>query len=484
MAHVRMDDMTCDLRSDLMIDPTSALLRDLWRLAEADPAALASVRFIETDRSLPSSFRVGPAAAASIAVQALAAAQTWQARGGQPQAIEVSMRRALAMFRSERYLMVDGQPPTDESSPIFGYHRTADARWVQIHTHFPHHHHGVLQVLGCADSRSAVAAAMAQRQATELEASFAAAGLGASFVRSAEEWQAHPQASAIAALPLFEIERIGDAPPEPIGRARLALRPLQGVRVLDLSRVIAAPVAARTLAQHGADVLAVGASHLPNFESLVIDTGRGKRSARIDLRDTSGPARLRELVRGADVFLQAYRPGALAARGFGAPALAEWRPGLIHVSLSAYGHTGPWAQRRGFDSLVQSASGIAFDEGEAAGLHMPGKLPCQALDHATGYLAAFGAMVALQRRAVEGGSWQVRVSLAQTGHWLRSLGREVNGLGGPELTAEEIAPWRHAMPTPFGHISAIAPVEQMALTPAFFELPPARPGTHAAEWLA
>ena len=477
-------DLTGDATSEPTSDPTSNLLRDLWRGAGADPAALASVCFIETERSLPSSFRVGPVAAATIAAQALAAAQTWQARGGQPQAVEVSMRRALAMFRSERYLMIDGQPPQDESSPIFGYHRSADARWVQIHTHFPHHHKGVLQLLGCADSRVAVAAAMAQREAAELEANFAAAGLCAAVVRSAGEWQAHPQAIAIAALPLFEIERIGDAPPELIGHAQPALRPLQGVRVLDLSRVIAAPVAARTLAQHGADVLAVGAAHLPNFESLVIDTGRGKRSARIDLRDASGPARLGELVRRADVFLQAFRPGALAARGFGAHALAERRPGLIHVSLSAYGHTGPWAQRRGFDSLVQSASGIAFDEGEAAGLHLPGKLPCQALDHATGYLAAFGAMVALQRRAIEGGSWQVRVSLAQTGHWLRSLGRDVNGLGAPELTTEEIAPWRHAMPSAFGAISAIAPVEQMALTPAYFELPPARPGTHAAEWLA
>ena len=466
---------------------TSHLLRDLWHLAEADSAALASVRFTETEHSLPSSFQVGPLAAATIGAQALAAAQTWQARGGRPQAIEVSMRRALAMFRSHRYLTVDGQPPKDESSPIFGYHRSGDERWVQIHTHFPHHHQGVLQVLGCADSRAAVAAAMAQCSAAELEARFTAAGFCAAFVRTAEEWQAHPQAIAIAALPLFEIERIGDAPPEPhasIGRARPALRPLQGVHVLDLSRVIAAPVAARTLAQHGADVLAVGAAHLPNFESLVVDTGRGKRSARIDLREASGRARLRALVRGADVFLQAYRPGALAARGFGAQALAALRPGLVHVSLSAYGHTGPWALRRGFDSLVQSASGIAFDEGEAAGLSLPGKLPCQALDHATGYLAAFGAMVALQRRAVEGGSWQVRVSLAQTGHWLRSLGRDVNGLGAPELTAEEIAPWRHSTSSPFGLFSAIAPVEQMALTPAFFELPPARPGTHAPEWLA
>ena len=256
------------------------VLRELWRLARADPSALASVRFADRDRSLPSSFHVGPAAAATIAAQALAAARLWELRSGQPQAIEVSQRRALAMFRSERYLTVDGKPPKDESSPLFGSYPTADGRWIQLHTHFPHHHQGVLRVLGCDDDREAVARVIAQCNAADLEQRLADAGLCAAWVRTPEEWQAHPQAVAIATLPLFEIERIGDAPVEPVGgraepidrrraepvgriRAEPIGRPLDGVRVLDLSRVIAAPVAARTLAQHGADVLAVSAGHLP-----------------------------------------------------------------------------------------------------------------------------------------------------------------------------------------------------------------------------
>ena len=466
------------------------LLHHLWQLAQADPSTLGNVSFTATDRSLPSSFHVGPVAAATIAAQALAAAQLWQLRSGAAQAVEVNQRRALAMFRSERYLTLNGKPPKDPFSPLFGYYATCDGRWIQLHTNFPQHHDGVLRLLGCEDRREAVAAAIAQCDAAGLEQRLADAGLCAAWVRTPEEWQAHPQAAAIAALPLFEIERIGDAPPEPLrplapsASTRAALRPLAGVRVLDLSRVIAAPVAARTLAQHGADVLAIGAAHLPNIESLVIDTGRGKRSAQIDLRDASGQALLRELVRGADVFLQAYRPGALAARGFDAQGLCALRPGLIQVSLSAYGHAGPWAERRGFDSLVQSATGIAFDEGRAAGLATPGRLPCQANDHATGYLAAFGAMIALHRRALEGGSWQVRVSLAQTGHWLRSLGRVADGMGAPDLSADEVAPWRHTMDSPLGRISAIAPVEQMALTPPHFDLPPVPPGTHAPAWLA
>ena len=472
------------------------LLHDLWRLAQADPSALALVSFSATDRSLPSSFHVGPVAAASIAAQALAAAQLWQLRSGAAQAIEVNQRRALAMFRSERYLTLNGQPPKDPFSPLFGYYVTRDGRWIQLHTNFPQHHQGVLRVLGCDDRREAVAAAVLQHNAIDLEQRLAEAGLCAAWVRTPEEWQAHPQAAAIAALPLFEIERIGEAPPEPLkplspssppsasptSSTSTAPRPLTGVRVLDLSRVIAAPVAARTLAQHGADVLAISAAHLPNIESLVIDTGRGKRSAHVDLRDASGRATLRELIRSADVFLHAYRPGALAARGFDAQAVCALRPGLVQVSLSAYGHAGPWAQRRGFDSLVQSATGIAFDEGRAAGIAGPGRLPCQANDHATGYLAAFGAMIALHRRAREGGSWLVRVSLAQTGHWLRSLGRVADGMAAPDLSLDEVAPWRHTMDSPFGRISAIAPVEQMALTPARFDLPPVPPGTHAPQW--
>ena len=164
--------------------------------------------------------------------------------------------------------------------------------------------------------------------------------------------------------------------------------------------------------------------------------------------------------------------------------MCELRPGLIQLSLSAYGHAGPWSGRRGFDSLVQSATGIAYTEGQAQGLAEPGKLPCQALDHATGYLAAFGAMMALRRRAEEGGSWLVRVSLAQTGHWLQNQGSLSPGQHTAELTQQEIGMSLQTMDSPFGKISAVAPVEQMELTPPGFDKPPVPLGTHAAEWRA
>lgn len=462
---------------------TSAVqaLHAFWQLGSGDPDALGRVSFTGTDTQLPSVFQVGPLAAASIAAQALAAAEIWAMRSGRRQDLQVSMRKALAMFRSERYLTVDGQPPSEIRSPLTGYFQAGDGRWIQLHTNFPHHRAGVLKVLQCEDSYESVSAAIRRWKAADLDALLAQQGMCAALIRSPDEWQAHPQSAAIAGLPLFEIIRIGDAPVERVSRFE-ASRPLSGVRVLDLSRVIAAPVAGRTLAQHGADVLAISAAHLPNIAPLVIDTGRGKRSAQLDLRTAPGKDRLLELIQGADVFLQAYRPGALAELGFSPEDLCKRRPGLIQVSLSAYSHVGPWATRRGFDSLVQSATGIAYEEGASAGLAEPGKLPCQALDHATGYLAAFATMMALKRRAEEGGSWLVRVSLAQTGHWLQSQTRLAAQPAGTELSREEIGACLQVQDSPFGRVRAVGPVEQMSLTPPAFELPPVPLGTHAALW--
>jgi crotonobetainyl-CoA:carnitine CoA-transferase CaiB-like acyl-CoA transferase len=464
----------------------STLTESLWTATGGDPAQLDWLRFTQTETQLPSTFAVGALASATIAVQALAAASLWHLRGGTPQSIEVDQRRAMAMFRSERYVQVDGAALPDPWSPIAGHYQAGDGRWIQLHTNFPHHRDGVLRVLQCADDRSAVATAIGQWNAAELDARLAQDGMCAALVRSPGEWAATEQAKAVATLPLFDIERIADAPPEAPGAASgVPPRPLSGVRVLDLSRVIAAPVAARTLAQHGADVLAVSAAHLPNLPAVVVDTGRGKRATQLDLRNLAQRAQLRELIRGADIFLHAYRPGALAALGFSSEELQALRPGLIEVCLSAYSHTGPWAQRRGFDSLVQSASGIAWESGLAAGVAQPGqpgKLPCQALDHATGYLAAYVAMAALRRRAQEGGGWRARVSLAQTGRWLQSLPRVADGLQHPDLSREELAQALESTPSAYGMVRAVAPVETMSATPPRFDLPPAPLDAHRPEW--
>jgi crotonobetainyl-CoA:carnitine CoA-transferase CaiB-like acyl-CoA transferase len=299
-------------------------------------------------------------------------------------------------------------------------------------------------------------------------------------MRSHEEWSALPQAKALADLPVLTIEKIGEAPPRPWPAGE---RPLSGLRVLDLSRVIAGPVAGRTLAAHGADVMLVSGPGLPAIPWLTIDTGRGKLSCHLDLKSQQGKARFRDLLDSADVVSQAYRPQALASLGFSPEELAAMSPGIINVSLSAYGHTGPWAAKRGFDSLVQTATGFNHAEGEAAGVDGPKELPAQMLDHATGYLMAFGAMMAKARQAREGGSWHVRVSLAQTGRWLWNLGRLEGGLNTPDVTGEAVhAAFIESMPSGFGTLKAVRHSALLSKTPAQWSRPAMPLGSHPAEW--
>ncbi|WP_431820284.1 CoA transferase [Burkholderia sp. F1] len=457
-------------------------LTHLWQLAHGEPGALARVAIDGQDPALPSAFHVGTLAAASIAAAGLAAAECHRLRTGVEQRVDVSVRDALVAFRSERYLRVDDGPPPELRHPVTGFYETRDARWIQLHANFPHHLRGILGVLGCGASRAEVAAAIRTRDAATLDAALADAGLCAALIRTPDEWTAHEQARALEALPLFEIERIGDAPVQALGGGA-ASRPLAGVRVLDLTRIIAGPVAGRTLASHGAQVLLVNGPHLPNIAPLVIDNGRGKRSAWLDLRDAAGVDALQRLARQADVFVEAYRPGALALRGFSPDALAALRPGIVCVSISAYGHAGPWSRRRGFDSLVQSASGIAWRERQAAHADAPRHLPCQALDHATGYLAAFGAMIALARRAREGGSWQVRLSLAQTGRWLQSFGLVPDGAHAPEIMPDDVFDRLDRIASPFGVVDAVRPAERLSATPPFFALPPVPLGADEPRWI-
>lgn len=458
-------------------------LTHLWQLAHGDPGALARVEIAGQDPLLPSVFHVGTLAAATIAAAGLAAAECHRIRTGVAQHVDVSVRDALVAFRSERYLRVDAGPPPELRHPVTGFYATRDGRWIQLHANFPHHLRGILDVLGCGGRPADVAAAIRTWDGATLDAALADAGLCAALIRTPEEWAAHEQARALATLPLFEIERIGDAPVQPIGHDD-ASRPLSGVRVLDLTRIIAGPVAGRTLASHGAQTLLVNGPHLPNIAPLVIDNGRGKRSAWVDLREACGVDTLRQLAQGADVFLQAYRPGALGSRGFSPDALAALRPGIVCVSISAYGQVGPWSQRRGFDSLVQSASGIAWCEQRAARADMPRHLPCQALDHATGYLAAFGAMIALARRAREGGSWHVRLSLAQTGRWLQSFGILPDGEHARDIAPDDVRDRIDRIESPFGAIDAVRPAERLSATPPHFALPPVPLGTDAPRWTA
>ncbi len=459
------------------------VLAELWRAAGQPEAGLEAILLTGVEPALPSSFAVGTAAQATVAASALAANEMWHLRTGRRQQVSVDMRHAGIDFRSERYLRIDGNPPHEHRDKTVGVYRCGDGRWVRLHTNLPHHRAGTLKLLGADYDRASVQRAIDGWEAFKLEDAAVAAGLVVTATRSFAEWDAHPQGRAVAGLPLFAIERIGDAPPQPLPAGH---RPLAGVKVLDLTRVIAGPVCGRTLAAHGADVLNITAAHLPAMESLVIDTGRGKLSAQIDLREAAGRERLAALLRDADIFIQGYRPGAIAQYGFGAEEAARLRPGIVCVSLCAYGHEGPWAGRRGFDSLVQNADGLNVAEAEAAGAlgtnPEPKPLPAQALDHATGYLMAFGAMTALKRRAMEGGSWHVRCSLAQTGHWVRNLGRIEGGLACPDPALDDVRDLMEDSTSGFGRLTGVRHSAVMSETPARWERPSVPLGTNPPEW--
>jgi crotonobetainyl-CoA:carnitine CoA-transferase CaiB-like acyl-CoA transferase len=455
------------------------ILSDLWRLAGGEASALEAVTLTGAEPQLPSSFRVGAAAQASIAAAGLAAAEIWKLRSGQSQGVAVDMRHAVIECRSERYLRVNGAPPPPTWDAIAGVYRTGDNRFVRLHTNFPHHRAAVCKVLDCKGEREAVQAALMQWEGEAFESAAYAAGGVVALMRSYQEWSALPQAKALAELPPLIIEKIGEAPPKPWPAGE---RPLEGLRVLDLSRVIAGPVAGRALAAHGADVMLVSSPDLPAIPWLTIDTGRGKFSCFLDLRSDDGRARFRALLAGADIFSQGYRPGALSALGFSPEQAAAISPGIIAVSLSAYGHAGPWAGRRGFDSLVQTASGFNHAEGEAAGVDGPKELPAQMLDHATGYLMAFGAMMAKARQAREGGSWHVRVSLAQTGRWLWDFGRLADGLTTADLPADAVQSVMEDSSSGFGPLRAVSHAAILAKTPAFWSRPAMPLGSHTPEW--
>jgi crotonobetainyl-CoA:carnitine CoA-transferase CaiB-like acyl-CoA transferase len=366
---------------------TTEILTDVWTSAGGDPAALNAVRLTGDEAQLPSSFRVAAAAQTSVAATGLAAAEIWKWRSGQSQDVAVDMRHAVVECRSERYLRVDGKPPPPAWDAIAGVYKARDG-FVRLHTNFPHHRDAVCKVLNCKPERDQVQAALMQWDGEAFETAAYAAGGVVAFMRSHDQWSATPHAKALAQLPLISISKIGEAAPKPWPAGD---RPLSGIRVLDLSRVIAGPVAGRTLAAHGADVLLISGPDLPAIPWLTIDTGRGKLTGFVDLKSEQGRGVLRDLLKEADIFSQGYRPRAIAGLGFSPEEAARINPGIVYLTLSAYGHVGPWAERRGFDSLVQTTTGFNHAEGQAAGVDGPKELPAQMLDHATGYFMAFGA---------------------------------------------------------------------------------------------
>ncbi len=468
--------MTSVQAAPLSIEPAIWARELLASLGCASDAMRHELVITNRDPILPTRFRVGEAAAAALAAQAVAAADLWRLRGGGPQRIELDIRAAAASLLSFVFQRVAGVTIPREPLATTALYRARDGRWIHLHGGFASRE-GTLALLGCADEPSAVAEAVSRWDSQALEDALAERGLCGAILRSADEWREHPQGIALSRAPVVELIRIGDAPPKALPSS--AARPLAGVRVLDLTRVLAGPACARTLAEHGAEVLHVRSPRLPFIEPFVIDTNPGKRSCYLDLERHDDAGRLRALVRNADVFSQGYRLGALARRGFGPDALVAMRPGIVMVSIDCYGHQGPWAARPGWEQLAQTVSGMAH---EHAGDSTPSLVPAAVTDYTTGYLAALGALVALARRAVEGGSWHVRVSLTRTAMWIMSLPRTHLEASPAGLDLAALAPWFIEMNTAWGPLKRLGPISRMSETPPRWDLPPARLGSDPPCW--
>lgn len=445
-----------------------------WSALGGDPALLARVTAVERPGVLPARLGVRETARACVGVCALAAAELAARRAGLAEvpAVRVDDGAVATAFVSERHLRVDGRAPVS-FAPLSRFWRTADG-WVRTHANYPHHKARLLAALGVPDDPEAVAAALAERSAHAVEDAVYAAGGLAVALRTPQEWAAHPQAAAVAGRPLVERAGLDDAPARALARLEAdPLLPAAGVRVLDLTRVIAGPVATRVLGLLGADVLRVDPPGLPELPDQHADTGFGKRSARLDL--TSGRETFEELLAGADVVVTGYRPGALDRFGLGPRALAERRPGIVVAQLSAWGAYGPWGDRRGFDSLVQVATGIAAAEGTG---ERPGALPAQALDHGTGYLLAAAVLRALTDRSDTGGSRSVRVALARTAQWL--LEAAPDGAAAAEETPPD--PWLTGTDSALGRLRYVLPPVTFAGGPYDWSRPPGPWGADAARW--
>jgi hypothetical protein len=437
---------------------------------------------------------LGETTAAVLAAIGIAVNDLWQQQTGRRQDLRVLVPQAAATLRSYNYFSVEessavtrGSVPTPSAASINWAlqqqrqristpHPTRDGRYFLPHMGLPHLAQRVLDILDCDDDLESVVKAVSGWDALALEDAIAAVDGCGAMVRSANEWAAHPQGQALAGLPLVEIIKIADSPPEAAGAGNA--RPLSGLRVLDLTRILAGPTCARTLAEHGANVLMVTAPHLPQADMFVRDTSHGKRSCFLNLDVDSERRTLLNLIRDADVFSQGYRPDVLSKRGLSPAALAEIRPGIIYTSMNCYGYEGPFAGRAGWEQLAQAVTGLATEQGDQS----PRLLPAAACDYTTGYLAAYGTLLALGRRAREGGAYHVRVSLCQSAMFLQRQRRVEYPAEGMDISRRALNDILKVTDSPYGKIRHLGPVLQMAETPPRWDLPSSPLGSHEATW--
>lgn len=469
------------------------VVQSIWQSLKLPNDALESLD-VPGDGSpaLPSSFKVGIWAQSTIALSALAAGLVYAHRNRKSKLprVEVKQQAAAIEFKSERLFEIRGWRLPPRVGPLGGLYETADGH-IRLHDSFAHHMRGTLELLGLHAERATVEDVQREVRrwkCIDLETvSVVERGLVNYAVRTYQEWDLLPQSKAISNDPIL-LRQLAPGPKKALPTPS-SLKCLKGLRVVEMSRVIAAPVAGMTLAAHGADVLWVTSPNLPALPRNDRNFGRGKRSVQLDLNIASEKARLWSLLATCDVFIQGYRPGSLAAQGFTEEALAAANPSIICANLSAFGPDGPWSGRRGFDSLVQTCSGMNVSEAEHAGKGEAARpMPCQALDHSGGYLLATGIMAALHHRSVSGGSWRVDVSLAGNMKYLRSLGQYpgATGFDAPDYTCPGDVPeefFDSERETDFGVLKAIKHAPVIDGCEVGWDVMPRALGSDTPEWL-
>ena len=455
------------------------LIATLWGALGAPGSALQHLELQGPRALLPSIYSVDVLATSAVALSLLSIAELASVRSGRSlPAVKLDRRQAAALFRSERYVQTLGWQLPPLLDELMGDYRTRDG-FIRLHTNYAHHRAALLEVLGVPASREQLKEAVSTLDAEVLEDAVVAAGGCAAAMRTPAQWQTHGQGRALTHESVFALQtRPGrlDLPALSAGQ-----RPLAGVRVLDLTRVIAGPIATRLLAAYGAEVLRIDPPGFQEVGALLTETSVGKRRAFLDLKTSAGRVSFELLLRNAHVLVYGGRHGALDHLGFTHDVLREQNPNLCVVRENAYGFTGPWANRRGFDSLVQMSTGIAQRSMQALQADKPRALPAQALDHATGYFVAAAVCTALTRALREQLVSETHTSLARTATVLMELG-DARDPRGPELSQLDIEPFTEHAQTGFGEVRRVGAARGIeGITPAW-ELQAGPLGTDPPAW--
>jgi crotonobetainyl-CoA:carnitine CoA-transferase CaiB-like acyl-CoA transferase len=496
---------TAPAAADFDIDRTFAgFMQDLGHSATDGGG---TVKFTGRDPILRSHFRIASSMAIPAMAAGVGAAAIWKDRTGEGQDLRVDLRESVynvnplmtiimgarrqmgqipaddAVARNFSFVpTVNGnwyQAPLAQGNPIsFGIFPTKDGRFATITGVYPHLMDRALKMLKVPPTREAIAGAIKQRTAAEVEDAMLKTRTVGAIHRTTEEWAAHPQGKYLSGVPLIEIVKVGDADPVPY--TKNPTQPLSGIRALSLTHVIAGSCAARTLAEQGAEVLHIARDQAFEHEGLVTDVNVGMRSTFMNLRQPNHVQALQALLPNTDVFIESFSGRAIERLGFGVEEVAKRRPGIVYLSLRCYGWDGPWRDVAGFDMEGLTVSGYTFAEGgrrspsygpsygttEVDGRGLPAFPPTMVLnDYILGYVAAAGVAAALRRRAKEGGSYHVRVSLTRAAMWYQSLGRfaGTDFVPGPDQVM--VPPETITRQTPYGEIHRLAPQVKLSKTP-------------------